>query len=78
MAAQLLFQAVEKAGTLDLEAVNAAFKREEFSCIGGKYKYDERGVNIYPRPFLTQVQDGKRVVAWPPELTKTPLRFPAK
>jgi branched-chain amino acid transport system substrate-binding protein len=78
MAAQLLFQAVEKAGTLDLETVNAAFKREEFSCIGGKYKYDERGVNIYPRPFLTQVQDGKRVVAWPPELTKTPLRFPVK
>jgi branched-chain amino acid transport system substrate-binding protein len=78
MAAQHLFQAVEKAGTLDLEVINATFKKEEFTSIGGKFKYDERGVNVNQKPFLSQVQDGKRVVAWPLELTKTPLRFPLK
>ena len=78
MAAQHLFQAVEKAGTLDREVINATFKKEEFISIGGTFKYDERGVNTNPRPFLSQVQDGKRVVAWPTELTKTPLRFPLK
>jgi len=78
MAAQHLFQAVEKAGTLDREVINATFKKEEFTSIGGTFKYDERGVNKNPRPFLSQVQDGKRVVAWPTELTKTPLRFPLK
>jgi branched-chain amino acid transport system substrate-binding protein len=78
MAAQHLFQAVEKAGTLDREAINATFKKEEFTSIGGSFKYDERGVNVHPRPFLSQVQDGKRVVAWPTDLTKTPLRFPLK
>jgi branched-chain amino acid transport system substrate-binding protein len=78
MAAQHLFQAVEKAGTLDREVINATFKKEEFTSIGGTFKYDERGVNVNPRPFLSQVQDGKRVVAWPTDLTKTPLRFPLK
>jgi branched-chain amino acid transport system substrate-binding protein len=76
MAAQILFQAVEKAGTLDREAINEALKREELTSIGGLYKYDARGVNIHSRPFLTQVQDGRRVIAWPPDLTRTPLRFP--
>ncbi len=78
MAAQLVVQAVEKAGTLDREAINQTLKKEEFAIIGGRYKYDERGVNIHQKPFLTQVQDGKRVIAWPLDLTKTPLRFPMK
>jgi len=78
MAAQHLFQAVEKAGTLDREVINATFKKEEFTSIGGTFRYDERGVNTNPRPFLSQVQDGKRVVAWPTDLTRTPLRFPLK
>ena len=76
MAAQILFQAVEKSGSLDREALNETLKKEEFTTIGGKYRYDARGVNIHSRPFLTQVQDGKRVVAWPPDLTTTTLRYP--
>jgi branched-chain amino acid transport system substrate-binding protein len=78
MAAQILVQAVEKTGSLDREAINATLKKEEFTTIGGPFKYDERGVNVHQKPFLSQVQDGKRVIAWPPDLTKTPLRFPMK
>ena len=78
MAAQLLTQAVEKAGTLDREMVNETLRKEELVTIGGRYKYDDRGVNVHQKPVLTQVQDGKRVIAWPADLTKTPLRFPAK
>jgi branched-chain amino acid transport system substrate-binding protein len=76
MAAQILFQAVERAGTLDREAINDTLRKTEFTTIGGRFRYDERGVNVHQRPFLTQVQDGRRVVAWPPDLTRTPLRFP--
>jgi len=76
MGAQILFQAVERAGTLDREKINEVLHREEFVSIGGKFKYDERGVNLYQNPFMAQVQGGKCVVAWPPDLTKTPLRFP--
>ena len=78
MAAQILVQAIEKTGSLDREAINATLKKEDFTTIGGPYKYDERGVNVHQKPFLSQVQDGKRVIAWPPDLTKTPLRFPMK
>jgi branched-chain amino acid transport system substrate-binding protein len=75
-AGQILTQAVERAGTLDPEKINEVLHREEFLSVGGKYKYDERGVNIYPKPFLTQVQDGKLLIVWPQELTPHKLRFP--
>jgi len=75
-AAQILTQAIEKAGTLDREKINETLHREEFSSINGKVKYDERGVNVHSAPFLSQVQNGKRVIVWPPELTKNQLRFP--
>jgi branched-chain amino acid transport system substrate-binding protein len=75
-AGQILVQAVERAGTLEPEKVNDVLHREEFMSVGGKYKYDERGVNIHPKPFLTQVQDGKLVIVWPQELTPHTLRFP--
>jgi branched-chain amino acid transport system substrate-binding protein len=73
---QILMQAVERAGTLEPEKINEVLHREEFSSVGGRYKYDERGVNTYPKPFLTQVQDGKLVIVWPQELTPHKLRFP--
>jgi branched-chain amino acid transport system substrate-binding protein len=76
MAGQVLTQAVERAGTLERERIAETLHREEFMTIGGKLKYDERGVNIYPRPFLTQVQDGKLLIVWPPEMTKHTVRFP--
>ena len=76
MAAQILMQAVEKAGVLERERIAETLRREEFVCIGGKFKYDARGVNLYQKPFLAQVLGGKREIVWPPELTKVQLRFP--
>ena len=76
MAAQILTGAVERAGSLDREKIAEVLRKEEFASIGGKYKYDERGVNVNQNPFLTQVQNGKRVIVWPAELTKTQLRLP--
>lgn len=76
MAAQILAEAVERAGRLDREKIAEVLRRDEFVTIGGKYRYDERGVNVHQNPFLVQVQNGRRVVVWPQELTRNQLRFP--
>ena len=78
MAGQILEQAIEKAGTLDREKINSILHSAEFYCIGGPYKYDETGVNIKQKGFMTQVQSRKRVIAWPPELASAKMIFPKK
>lgn len=74
--AQVLHQAVEKTGSLDLAALNKTLHAEEFDTIAGPFKYDERGVNLKIKMFLTQVQNGKRVIVWPKELATSSLKFP--
>lgn len=78
MVGEILQQAVEKAGTLDRAKITEVLHREEFITIGGRYLYDERGVNKLQerQNFLVQVQGGQRVIVWPPALAKARLRFP--
>jgi branched-chain amino acid transport system substrate-binding protein len=76
MAGQILEQAIEKAGTLDKEKVTKVLHSEEFETVGGPVKYDKTGVNIHQKGAIAQVQDGKRVMVWPPELATAKMRFP--
>ena len=78
MAGQILEQAIEKAGTLDHEKIKNILHSEEFYCIGGPFKYDEKGVNIKQKGFMTQVQGRKRVIVWPPELANAKVVFPKR
>ncbi len=78
MAGQILEQAIEKAGTLNHEKINNILHSEEFYCIGGPFKYDEKGVNIKQKGFMTQVQGRKRVIVWPPELANAKMIFPKR
>jgi len=78
MAGQILEQAIEKAGTLDREKINDKLHSEEFNCIGGPFKYDEKGINVKQKGFMTQVQNKKRVIAWPPNLANAKIIFPKK
>lgn len=78
MAGQILEQAIEKVGTLDHEKINDSLHSEEFYCIGGPFKYDERGINVKQRGFMTQVQNKKRVIVWPPDLANSKPIFPKK
>jgi branched-chain amino acid transport system substrate-binding protein len=70
IAAQILHQAIEQAGTLDREKIAATLHRGKFSTILGPYEYDERGVNKHQLIFLSQVQGGKRMTVWPNEVAK--------
>lgn len=75
IAAQILQQAIEQAGTLDRGKINATLHSGKFSTILGPYQYDKRGVNKYQPSFLCQVQGGKRVIAWPRTLGGVGVKF---
>lgn len=78
MGAQILAQAVEKAGTLDRAKITETLRRQEFMTVGGPYRYDEHGVNELQdrQNFLVQVQGGERVIVWPGAYATAKLRFP--
>jgi len=66
---QVLFQAIEKAGTLDGAKVRQAVLDNEFNTMMGKVKYDSKGVATFPQAFV-QWWDGKQEIVYPFEYTK--------
>jgi len=73
---QILQQAIEQAGTLDREKLTATLHSAKFNTILGPYEYDQKGVNKHQLSFLAQVQNGKRVIAWPKDVSKTGVKLP--
>jgi len=64
---QVLQAALEKAGTLNNDALMAALKGLEMETVLGKEKFHETGygsINTYP----SQIQQGKYVVIWPADV----------
>jgi len=75
---QILQQAIEQAGTLDREKLTAKLHSGKFTTILGPYEYDQNGVNKHQLSFLAQVQNGKRVIAWPKDMGKTGVKLPPR
>ncbi|SHF99703.1 branched-chain amino acid transport system substrate-binding protein [Desulfacinum infernum DSM 9756] len=69
---QTLWQAIEKAGTLDGAKVRQAVLDNTFQTVNGPVDYDERGVAFFPMADF-QWRDGKQVLIYPSELTSTSL-----
>lgn len=65
---QTLFQAIEKAGTLDSLKVREALLQNEFMTVMGKVKYNQYGFASYPAPMF-QWMEGKQMTVYPFELT---------
>jgi branched-chain amino acid transport system substrate-binding protein len=63
---QILWQAIEKAGTLDSAEVHQAVLDSEFDTVMGKVDYEERGIALFP---LAEFQwwQGKQEVVYPLE-----------
>jgi branched-chain amino acid transport system substrate-binding protein len=77
IAAQVLGQAVEAAGSLERPRILDALRRESFKTLyGHPIKYDASGRIANLRPFLTQWLDGQRSVVWPQEMAERPLVYP--
>lgn len=67
--AQILFQAIEKAGTVDGAKVRQAVIDNEFDTVMGKVKYDAAGVAVFPMPDF-QWMNGKQELIFPVEQAK--------
>jgi branched-chain amino acid transport system substrate-binding protein len=64
--AQILFAAIEKAGTIDGAKVRQAVLANEFDTVNGKAKYDAKGVALFP-PTDAQWWNGKQELIYPLE-----------
>ncbi len=72
---QILQQAIEQAGTLDREKIASTLHSGRFTTILGPYEYDERGINKHQLSFLAQVQNGKRLIVWPKEVSEARVKL---
>jgi branched-chain amino acid transport system substrate-binding protein len=66
---------IEKAGTLDREAVYAAIQSNEIPTVMGTFKAMGKGIGTL-NPLPMQVQDGKVGVIFPPEAKTMDYKFP--
>lgn len=71
--AQILWQAIEKAGTLDSADVRQAVLEHEFETVMGKVDYDKEGVGVFPAPAF-QWMDGIQEVVYPFDLATQKLQ----
>lgn len=70
---QTLWQAIEKAGTLDGAKIRQAVLDNVFETVNGQVDYDERGVALFPTADF-QWRDGKREVLYPIEYATTKVQ----
>lgn len=76
--AQVLKEAIEKAGEIDDEKINDALHTLETTTVFGHYKVDpETGRQLGKKLFVIQIQDGKRKIVWPDAEAEAEFRFPA-
>ena len=71
-AAQVLANAIERAGALDKEKIRAALVTTDMITVRGRvrFKSDGQGIVLYG---LSQWQNGKLNVVYPPEVATTSL-----
>ncbi len=62
----LLQLAIEKAGSLDTEAVRNALKSYKGTTFWGPTEFNEKGQNIAGGTVTFQLQNGEKVTVWPP------------
>jgi branched-chain amino acid transport system substrate-binding protein len=74
-ATKVLFDAIEKAGSMDTDAIRKAIAEIDIPInktpVGWGFKFDERGQNIRSVNVLIQWQEGKMKAVWP-EIARLP------
>lgn len=71
---QILWQAIEKAGTLDSAKVRQAVLDNEFNTVMGKVDYDEKGIALFPTACF-QWWKGKQRIIYPFEYSKFKVKI---
>lgn len=75
-AARALQIAIERAGSLDVEAVREQLKKLDVELVFGKVKYDEGGMNIAGAYFARQIINGQPKIIWPTTLQQAQPVYP--
>ncbi|MBI4012705.1 MAG: ABC transporter substrate-binding protein, partial [Candidatus Rokubacteria bacterium] len=73
---EALVAALEKAGTLDREKLLAATKALDIETISGRLRFDPVTGQGTLNPFPTQIQEGRYVTIWPPEIASGKHVYP--
>jgi branched-chain amino acid transport system substrate-binding protein len=73
---QLFAAAIEKAGTLDRDAVRDAMAAIDTSTVIGPVTFNEDGTGNVLNPLI-QWQSGKLELVWPPEHATADFLYPA-
>jgi len=78
--AQVMHQAIEKAGTLNSEEIKRTLLTEEFECILSRVRYVSEGgfTNLNKLAFTSvlQWQGGKLLLVYPEELAEAKFKYP--
>jgi branched-chain amino acid transport system substrate-binding protein len=76
-AAGVLYQlAIEKAGTLEVDAIRDALASLDVQIFWGPHAFNEKGQNIKGGSSPIQILDGKLVPVYPPELAQADFVYP--
>ena len=77
-AAKVMEEAVRRAGSVESEKLREALSALEMSTPLGAYKVDRSGAQVAAKPFLVQIQRGRRRIVWPDALAVARLQpYPA-
>jgi branched-chain amino acid transport system substrate-binding protein len=73
---QVVANAIERAGTLDREAIRDAIATTDMMTVAGQIKLDATGKRIDPLHIATQWQNGVMELVWPDNMKTKPLIYP--
>jgi branched-chain amino acid transport system substrate-binding protein len=73
----IMVQAIERAGSVDREKVRMALFKGSFDSPTGKIEFDESGYPVKNGAFTLQIQKGKPVIVWPPEIATGKFVYPS-
>jgi len=75
-AAQLLEQAVTKAGTVDNDKIRDTLATLDTTTAFGAYKVDDKGSQTAKPSYLIQIQGGERKIVWPESAAESQATIP--
>lgn len=76
-ALEVFMDAIERAGTLEHDAVRDAIAETDFESFYGPIRFNEQGQNIGKGMPVVQIHDGEPVIVWPQEFAEEELVYPA-
>src|SRR5256884_1774374 len=68
--------AIERAASTEPAKVREALAATDLNTFFGQIKFDDRGANAVKPVYVQQVQSGRAVLIWPPEVASARPRYP--